>query len=42
MKIKVTTAGGSVTSSGTYKFTPPVPAITSFTPPKGTTSGGRR
>ena len=39
VKVKVTTAGGTATSTGNYKFVAPVPTITSFTPATGTTSG---
>ncbi|MGO9456622.1 MAG: IPT/TIG domain-containing protein, partial [Acidimicrobiales bacterium] len=39
VKVKVTTAGGTATSAGSYKFVAPVPTITSFTPATGTTSG---
>ncbi len=39
VKVKVTTAGGTATSAGNYKFVAPVPTITSFAPTTGTTSG---
>ena len=39
VKVKVTTAGGTATSTGNYKFVAHVPTITSFTPATGTTSG---
>ena len=41
VKISVKVTGkGTATSSGFYKFVPPVPTITSFTPTTGSTSGG--
>jgi hypothetical protein len=40
VKISVTTAGGTGTSTGEFTFVPPPPTVTSFTPTTGTTSGG--
>ena len=39
VKVKITTAGGTVTSTGNYKFVAHTPTVTSFTPATGTTSG---
>ena len=42
VKVKVTTAGGTATSAGNYKFVAPVPTITSFTPPQAPPRAQRR
>ena len=39
LKVKVTTAGGTATSTANYKFVAPTPTITSFTPATGPTIG---
>src|SRR5208283_738699 len=39
VKVKVTTVGGTATSTGNFKFVAFTPTITSFTPVTGTTSG---
>lgn len=40
--LKVTAAGGSVTSSATFQYTTPAPTITSFSPTSGSTDGGTK